>query len=724
METIALTDRGLIVIGERGCEIFGGADYARVGALLKGTSTDRELLAADEADGETALSRALAVLRQAGLVVDSEDAGFDAAWWSSQGLDPAAARQRLSGACVDVRAVGVAPTSAVNSALTALGIALSPAGSHTVVITSDYLAAELDELNREALAAGREWLIARPFAAEILIGPVLGSIDGPCWQCLAQRMRFQLGLAARLRRLASQHGARSNPPSDEARPGGPATTLAPGGGAAILASEVAAWLAGLRREQATMILSIDTRTWSAERHHAVWRAQCRACGGGLPDLRREIMPIRRTGGGSAARKQTLRSAEPEETIRRFEHHVSRICGAVSTLHRLPGPEPMHVYVAGGPVAGLHGDRDGWQEIAGTPAGGKGTTDAAARASALAEALERYSGGFGGDEPRRRGSLDQLEGAAIHPNDYMRFSDRQYAAREHRHAGCEDHRTYVPEPFDPSVPIDWSPCWSLTRDAPRLLPTALLYYGASVPGREYCVAESNGNAAGNTLDEAILHGLLELIERDHVALWWYNRLHVPEVDLDSIDDDWVQRLRVELARQGRRVWVLDLTFDLGIPVAAALASHADGRVIGMGFGGHVDAHGAATRALTELVQLGLGGTSGGGGTRPADLDLVRHPFLRPGKDLAPRGPVARPARWTVQGALAWCQAAIEGAGIEVLVLDQTRPDVGLPVVKAIAPGLRHFWARFGSGRLYDVPVTLGILPGPRSESELTERSPTS
>jgi ribosomal protein S12 methylthiotransferase accessory factor len=46
-------------------------------------------------------------------------------------------------------------------------------------------------------------------------------------------------------------------------------------------------------------------------------------------------------------------------------------------------------------------------------------------------------------------------------------------------------------------------------------------------QQFCRADSNGNAAGNTLEEAtILQGFVELIERDSVALWWYNRLRRP------------------------------------------------------------------------------------------------------------------------------------------------------------------------------------------------------
>jgi ribosomal protein S12 methylthiotransferase accessory factor len=52
----------------------------------------------------------------------------------------------------------------------------------------------------------------------------------------------------------------------------------------------------------------------------------------------------------------------------------------------------------------------------------------------------------------------------------------------------------------------------------------------------------------------------------------------------------------------------------------------------------------------------------------------------------------------------------GLGIEILVLDQTRTDVGMPVAKVVMPGMRHFWARFAPGRLYNVAA-------PKPELEL-------
>ena len=63
------------------------------------------------------------------------------------------------------------------------------------------------------------------------------------------------------------------------------------------------------------------------------------------------------------------------------------------------------------------------------------------------------------------------------------------------------------------------------------------------------------------------------------------------------------------------------------------------------------------------------------------------------------------------------AAVQRCGLEMLVLDLTRAEVGFPTARVAVPGLRHFWARFGPGRLYDVPVALGWLPRALDETEL-------
>ena len=69
-------------------------------------------------------------------------------------------------------------------------------------------------------------------------------------------------------------------------------------------------------------------------------------------------------------------------------------------------------------------------------------------------------------------------------------------------------------------------------------------------------------------------------------------------------------------------------------------------------------------------------------------------------------------------LAIVRGAVKGAGLDVLVLDQTRPDIGLPVAQVIVPGLRYYRPpRLAPGRLYDVPVQMGWRRAPAAEEQL-------
>jgi ribosomal protein S12 methylthiotransferase accessory factor len=248
------------------------------------------------------------------------------------------------------------------------------------------------------------------------------------------------------------------------------------------------------------------------------------------------------------------------------------------------------------------------------------------------------------------------------------------------------------------------------------------------------ADSNGCAAGNTLQEAIVQGFLELVERDAYAIWWYNRLQREELDLDQFDDSYVQDLRRQLADQGRKLWVLDITSDLGIPTYVALLHWMQNghENIEFGSGAHFDSRIALLRTLTELNQfLSIGLMNGGTGEKPSldnvnPLQLTNYPFLLPN---------GRPAAEIVTGSkfgflddtrkqVDACVEVAREAGLDFLVLDQTRPDVETSVVRVIVPGLRHFYRRFGPGRLYDVPVKLGLRGTPLAENELTQYLPHS
>jgi ribosomal protein S12 methylthiotransferase accessory factor len=275
---------------------------------------------------------------------------------------------------------------------------------------------------------------------------------------------------------------------------------------------------------------------------------------------------------------------------------------------------------------------------------------------------------------------------------------------------------------------------LSHDRIRYLPTAFCFYGHGDPGHFFCRCDSNGCAAGNTLEEAIVQGFLELVERDAVALWWYNRVRRPAVDVSSFGLPYWEEMRAYYRQELQRdLHVLDVTTDLKIPTFVAVSRRLDRAVedILIGFGSHLEPRAAMMQALAEVNQSvpSVRQAAPDGSTlyrfysqemldwwQNPNATYAQQPYLVPDpqalpKTLADYQPLASA---DVKEDVLTCVRLAHASGLEVLILDQTRPDVGMPVVRVVVPGLRHFWRRLGPGRLYDVPVQLGWLDQPRSE----------
>ena len=95
------------------------------------------------------------------------------------------------------------------------------------------------------------------------------------------------------------------------------------------------------------------------------------------------------------------------------------------------------------------------------------------------------------------------------------------------------------------------------------------------------------------------------------------------------------------------------------------------------------------------------------------------YLRPDPGQAPRraSDFTDPSQDDLADDIRLCVDLARQRGLEVLALDQTRPDIGLRVVRVVVPGLCHFWRRLGFRRLYEVPVAQGWLPRPFAPDEL-------
>ncbi len=616
-------------------------------------------------------------------------------------------------------------------------------------LVDDYLRPEL----REALAGGGSTapgtagphggappvLLAEPRARRFWLGPVLGP-GASCIACLQDRLRLNLTGWALVHERRPAADAKLEIVSLPA--------LVPPSAWTTLAHHLPERPDALAEmERTLLVLPVGSGTdesgaradaaagpaGTLERHRVPHLPQCPWCGDptlAIPGADVALRSRPRSGASGGG----YRVVEPSETWSRHAHLVSPLTGVVRRIREVPvaGTDLVHVYTAShahhygaGSVRAVKDDRR-------DHSGGKGRTDADARASALCESLERFSSVYRGDEPFRMARRSELGDEAVAPNELMRFSERQYAEREAWNRSQRGGFQRVSRPYD-NEPIEWSPARSLASGAARLVPSAFLYYGFRGAGASFCDSDSNGMAGGNCLEEAILQGFLELVERDAIALWWYSRAPRPGVDLASADDAWISGVTAHYESLARDVWALDLTTDLGFPTYVALSAlrRETEQDIIFGFGAHLDARIALSRAFTELNQM-LTTVLGPRDVRrrrllPDFADAVRwwdeatlasEPYLVPAPDLPS---VALPCSPSPEGDLRddvlLCVNRAAGVGCDVLVHDLTRPDVEFPVVKVIVPGLRHFWRRLAPGRLYDVPLALGWIPRRLEEADL-------
>ena len=730
LEVGILPGEGVLLVGDGFCKVLQGDAYERVLPLIDGLRNADDIV--DALAGAVAAERVHYVLERLRalecLATTADHTQVDNPAWTRsppeigepQGSLPPAARVALT-------TLGTARAAPLRDALAGLGLDLvAPLDADVwVVAADDYLDATLARVNRAALATGRPWLLLRTTVREFWIGPLFKPGNTGCWACLARRLRGNDPARRFLHERAGSRQARRTNPA----PGAAHAAAARGAAAAL-----ARFLAGSPGAPIGTIQRLEWETGETSSHVLVRNPHCSACG-----TRRnpQPSPLRlRDRAIAYALDGGYRSVTPEETLRRYGHHVSPITGVVRALVPVRSdPGIAHVYVAGHNPALPLERLDDLRRCLRHASAGKGLDEAQARASALGEALERHSGEFTGDEPRvRRALRDWPAGTAIHPNQVMRFSDRQLAERDAWNArGSRFNRVPVPLPDD--KPVDWSPLWSLSKRRHVHLPTQLLYHRAPAAAGDatvHAIGCSNGCAAGNSLEEAILQGLLELVERDAVAIWWYNRLVRPPVAVGSFDDPQLLAIQKHTREQlGRETWALDLTHDLGIPVFAAVSRLADAsreRPL-FGFGCHLDPRLALRRAFAELHQML--GMSQPEDARALGIDdretldwlenasLANQPQLAPDAAQEPLRLVdfAAPAARGLLDDIERCRAVLEGQGMDVLVLDQTRADIGMPVVKVVVPGLRHFSARFAPGRLYEVPVTMEWRSVPTPEAAL-------
>jgi ribosomal protein S12 methylthiotransferase accessory factor len=551
----------------------------------------------------------------------------------------------------------------------ASGIQIASDGDRLLVTTDDYLTRQVMQIARTET---RPWLLAKTVGRGFIVGPSFGA-GSVCWECMAYWLR------TRRWRQASIMGY-----DDDAILPQPAVATVPAFAATVagqLTLSVLRWCTG-SEEFDSKFRYMDLASGRSRDYELSRRPGC-TCGP------RSTVPLSNW-------------ANPVTGIV-FDMHSSAapIGGLVQVKARHFRPFPKK----GARPLLLPG------EVYGS---GIGEDDAQTRC--IAEGLERWSCIWRGTERVALARARDLE-RYIPPDAITLYSERQYSIREEWNRKYES-LYHVAEKFDLEAPQDWVEVRSLMKPEVAMVPAASVYmWHASAGGINHGLADSNGCAAGVTMDHALLGGLLELVERDGVAIWWYNRLQRPKVEWAEFGDsalcDGVEELRLS----GRNVVLLDLTTDLGIPTYAAVGFREDGTAPYAGCAAHLDGLTAAKRAFAELIQNWYW-SSVEQGREEVDA-WVQNAKAETHKYLHPEGRNPAPKRFTggTSEALRECVLRLDGAGIDAHWIDLTREEIGVPVCRVIAPGLRHCWMRFAPGRLYDVPVKMGWLDTPLKEEEM-------
>jgi putative methanogenesis marker protein 1 len=366
---------------------------------------------------------------------------------------------------------------------------------------------------------------------------------------------------------------------------------------------------------------------------------------------------------------TQRAVPPETTLARIEGllpaaGITRVAD-ITSLDRVGIP----VFSSIRPTAGIG---------AVSVYNGKGATPAEAKVSAMMEGIERFSA--------------EVDGRDL-------LIDR-YSVLSRRSVALDPESLILPRGADPDSPLPWTLGYDLVKKEELYVPASAVFHPLPLSFAQLFRTSTNGLASGNTLEEAVFHALMEIIERDAWSLAEASRNTGPK--LEAVSDDLALSLLRKFEAAGIEVTLKDITSDIGIPTVAAVSDDTllkDPSLLTIGMGTHTSARIAVLRALTEVAQSRL--TQIHGAREDTPVADVRK---RMGYDRTKRmnrywfdAPASRSfpelSSFDSSDFLDDINLAVErirNAGLErIIVVDLTRDTIGVPVVRVIVPGLEVY-----------------------------------
>ena len=348
--------------------------------------------------------------------------------------------------------------------------------------------------------------------------------------------------------------------------------------------------------------------------------------------------------------------------------------------------------------------------------GKGATVEQARASAMMEGFERYSA--------EKQDIDQEK---ISISAYNEIKNESV---------LNPNDLLLPKSFENQniemQKLEWIEAEEIISESPILVPANAVFH-PYIPNREIkpCAmamfkGNTNGLASGNVIEEAVLHGIFEVVERDAWSIFELTKRNKKQIDLDTIENDTVSELVEKFTEQGIKIKLMDITADLKIPTIVASADDTvlkDAALLTLGVGTHLNPEIAAIRALSEVAQSRATQIHG---TRE---DTVRADFMRKAgyenmkrtnKDYFVEedekinlSDIENKITGSIKKDIEVSIEEVQKAGLDkVIYYDLTREEIGVNVARVIIPKAELYCLdeeRLGNRALeYDRKVRLGKI----------------
>ena len=321
-------------------------------------------------------------------------------------------------------------------------------------------------------------------------------------------------------------------------------------------------------------------------------------------------------------------------------------------------------------------------------GGKGISKDHARASAMMEGFERYSA--------ERQECDETVSAGISEiskyGEYIEPKSLNLSKELEKH-GIDD------------LNLEWSLSHDLISGNDYYIPTNAVFhpYDAKNNADKLFKSNTNGLASGNILEEAILHGMLEVIERDAWSIFELTHKNYAQIDLKSIESDLINDIIDKFESNGIKIKLMDFTADVKIPTIAASADDTltkDAGLLTLGIGTHLDPEVAILRALTEVAQSRATQING------AREDTVRADFAREAgyermkrinkfyfkeeENQIPLSDIENKSTTSITKDIEIVKDELIANDIEkILYVDLTRPELDVSVVRVIIPEMEIY-----------------------------------